>query len=121
MHELAVCQGLMTQVQQVAQRERAIRVTSITLQLGPLSGVEAQLLRDAFPMAAAGSMASGAELIIETMPIRVRCTRCGAESEARPNKLICGQCGDFRTQILSGEEMLLVSLELERGELNHVA
>lgn len=104
----------MTQVELVAQRERANKVTSITLQIGPLSGVEAELLRDAFPIAAAGSVADGAELLIESMPVRVLCSRCGAESEAKVNRLVCGQCGDYRTRVISGEEMLLKSLELER-------
>lgn len=114
MHELAVCQGLMTQVELVAKRENANKVTSITLQIGPLSGVEAILLKDAFPIASAGSIADGAELIIENMPIKVLCSQCGAETEAKPSKLICGQCGDYRTRVISGEEMLLKSLELER-------
>ena len=121
MHELAVCQGLMQQVNQVAARERALRVTSITLQIGPLSGVEAQLLREAFPIAAAGTVAEQAVLLIEDMPIEVECLSCGARSEAKINKLVCGVCGDWRTRLLSGEEMLLKSLELERNESNDAA
>lgn len=121
MHELAVCQGLMSQVEIVVQRERATRVTRIILQIGPLSGVEPELLRDAFPIAAAGSVSEGAELVIESMPVRVRCLSCGAETAARVNRLICGECGDFRTQVISGEELLLKSLELERGDVDNAA
>ena len=114
MHELAVCQGLMQQVEQVAQREAARKVTSIKLAIGPLSGVESELLRDAFPIAAAGSVAAGAELEIETTPIKVQCISCGAETVATMNKLVCGRCGDFRTRLVSGEELLLLSVVLER-------
>ncbi len=59
MHELAVCQALMTQVEQVASREGAARVTAVMLQVGPLSGVEPRLLQDAWPIASAGSIAQG--------------------------------------------------------------
>jgi len=114
MHELAVCQGLMREVERVAREQQAIRVTGITLQIGALSGVEAVLLRDAFPIASAGSVAEGALLQIEQMPIRVQCLECGEESEAQPNRLLCGACGAYRTRLLSGEEMLLKSVELER-------
>jgi len=114
LHELAVCQGLMTQVEAVALRERAQRVTSVTLQIGPLSGVEAQLLREAFPIASAGSVAQDAGLLIETMPIVVECPACGARSEVKPNRLVCAHCGEWRTRLVSGDEMLLKSLELER-------
>lgn len=116
MHELAVCQGLMTQVEQIAQRENAERVTRILLNIGPLSGVEARLLADAFPIASAGSVAEGAQLVIEQLPIRVACLSCGAESDASANRLLCGACGDYRTRLLSGDEMLLTSLELERRQ-----
>jgi len=116
MHELAICQGLMTQVEQIARREHADCVTRILLRIGPLSGVEPALLADAFPIAAAGSIAAGAELVIEPQLVRVRCLSCGAESAASPNRLLCAACGDFRTRLLSGDELLLASLELERRQ-----
>jgi len=112
MHELAVCQQLLLQVDQIAKEKNARLVESITLRLGPLSGVEAHLLTQAFPLAAAGSIAEDAELIIESLPIRVRCQTCGAETDALPNKLVCGACGDYHTQLISGDEMLLASLSL---------
>ena len=114
MHELAVCQALMDQVVQVAQREQARRVTAVTLQIGPLAGVESQLLVDAWPIASAGGIAQGAKLLIEGMPLRVHCLECGADTDAVPNRLLCGECGSFRTRLISGEELLLKSLELER-------
>ena len=51
----------------------------------------------------------------QDLPVRVRCEQCGAETDALPNRLLCGACGDFRTQLLSGDEMLLASLELTRA------
>ena len=77
-------------------------------------GVEPDLLRQAFPIATAGSVADGAELRIEHLPIQVRCLECGAETEAQANRLLCGVCGDYRTRLLSGDEMLLASVELTR-------
>lgn len=114
MHELAVCQALMEQVEDIARRENAARVTAIVLRIGPLSGVEPDLLADAFPIAAAGTTAAGAELKIERPPVRVRCLSCDTESEAAVNRLVCAVCGDYRTRLLSGDELLLASLELER-------
>jgi len=116
MHELAVCQGLMGQVEQIARRENAERITHILLSIGPLSGVEATLLKDAFPIAAAGTVAEDADLAIEEQAVRVKCLSCGAESEASANRLLCAACGDYRTRLVSGDEMLLMSVELERRE-----
>jgi hydrogenase nickel incorporation protein HypA/HybF len=116
MHELSVCTALMQQVERVAREHGAVRVDRILLQIGPLSGVEAPLLQNAFPLAAAGTLAEAAELVIESIPVRVSCTRCGAETEAAPNRLVCGACGDWRTRVVSGEEMLLARLELVEPE-----
>ncbi|MFA7387453.1 MAG: hydrogenase maturation nickel metallochaperone HypA [Thiohalobacteraceae bacterium] len=116
MHELSVCQALVRQLQDLAHQEGAARITKVVVQIGPLAGIEAQLLRHAYPIASAGSLACDAELVIEDLPLRVRCETCGAESDATPNRLLCGACGDYHTQLLSGDELLLAQVELERAE-----
>ncbi len=116
MHELSVCLALMSQVNRIAADHRARRVEKIVLQIGPLAGIEPALLSNAFPLAAAGTVAEDAELVIDHSPVRVKCTVCGIESEASANRLLCGSCGDFRTRVVSGEEMTLVSLELATGD-----
>lgn len=113
MHELSVCMSLLEQVEAIASERTAARVTRIELDIGPLSGVESDLLQNAYPIAVAGTVAESAELVINETPVVVRCTGCGAESEASPNRLVCAACGDFRTRIASGDEMILRSVELE--------
>ena len=114
MHELAICQALMEQVETIAEERDAHSVISIVIGMGPLSGVEAQLLKNAYPIASAGTVAQDAELVIEHLPIKVQCNQCGSESDALPNKLTCKQCGDWRTTLISGDEMMLMSVELEK-------
>jgi hydrogenase nickel incorporation protein HypA/HybF len=112
MHELSVCQGLLDQVAGIARQHQATGVKLIRLRIGPLSGVEPQLLEQAFPLASAGTIAEHAELAIETLAVRVRCETCGAETDAAANRLLCGACGDWHTKLVSGDELLLVSVEL---------
>jgi hydrogenase nickel incorporation protein HypA/HybF len=113
MHELAICQALMNQVENIAAERNARSVVSIVVGMGPLSGVEAQLLKHAYPVASAGTVAEGAELVIESLPVRIKCTQCGSESDALPNKLVCKACGDWRTTLISGDELMLMRVELE--------
>ena len=115
MHELAICQALMNQVESIAAERNARSVVSIVVGMGPLSGVEAQLLKHAYPVASAGTIAEGAELVIEDLPVRIRCTECGSESDALPNKLVCKVCGDWRTTLISGDELMLMRIELEKA------
>lgn len=112
MHELSICRALVAQVTRCVSEHQARGAARITLRIGVLAGVEAQLLRETFPLAAAGSVAQGAEVAIEEVPLRVRCDRCGAVSDAQANRLLCGVCGDWHTRLVSGDEMVLASVEL---------
>jgi len=116
MHELSVCQGLLDRVAGIAREHGGSSVKVIRLRIGPLSGVEPQLLEQAFPLARAGTVAEHAVLAIETQPVRVRCEACGAETEAAPNRLLCGRCGEWRTRLIGGDELLLVGVELHLEE-----
>ena len=113
MHELSVCQGLMRQVDRIAAKNNATRVDRIVLKVGALSGVEPDLLKHAFTIAREGTVSAEAELAIESGPVRVRCTQCGTEGEAAVNRLVCPDCSDWRVDVIEGEELLLLSLEIE--------
>ena len=114
MHELSVCLSLLEQVQAIARERDAGKVTRIELKIGPLSGIEVDLLRNAYPLAAAGTVAVDAELVIDSAEVIVRCSECGAETSAKPNRLLCGSCGDYRTSVVSGDELILQSVELDK-------
>ena len=123
MHELAICQALIGEVTAVARSEHATSVSDIFVSVGPLSGVEHPLMQNAFPLAAAGTVASEAILHLEAMPVRVACSECGKESDVPANRLVCRYCGDWRTQLISGDELLLQRVVLDgrgRGEQQHV-
>lgn len=116
MHELSVCLSLVAQLERIAAEQQSNAVTRLELGVGPLSGVEPALLRHAFPLAVAGTVAEDAVLDIVTTGVRVRCTACGGESDAAPNRLLCPSCGDFRTRVISGDELLLNRVELARAQ-----
>ena len=113
MHELAVAQALVEQVDAVIDQHHAAQASMIRVRIGPLAGVVSELLASAFPLAAAGRRMEHAALEFIHAPIRVHCQTCGAETEAAMNRLICGACGDWHTQVISGDELLLESVELE--------
>jgi hydrogenase nickel incorporation protein HypA/HybF len=111
-HELSVCRALIRQVDEVVRQHRAAGVKAIRLKIGPLSGVEPGLLEQAFPLASKDTVAEGARLVVERPSVRVNCQSCGADSDAAPNRLLCGQCGSPRTRLVGGDELLLAGVEL---------
>jgi hydrogenase nickel incorporation protein HypA/HybF len=116
MHELSICQALMEEVARVAREHRARRVLAVTVRIGPLAGVEPALLESAFPLASAGTLAADSTLRIERAEVRVQCLECDAQSQAAATSLLCASCGSWRVRVLSGEELLLASVELERDD-----
>ncbi len=116
MHELSVCQALIEQVVGIARAHNATAVERVLLRIGPLSGVEPALLMTAYPIAAAGTPAEGAVLEIEQAAVTVRCRACGHEGEVPANRLLCPACGDYHTEMLSGDELLLARVELTAPE-----
>ena len=114
MHELSICRELLAQVAGIA-REHSAQVRRVHLAVGPLSGAEPGLLERAYTIAVAGTVAEGSRLVIDAAPVRVRCNRCGEQTAASANRLLCAACGDWRTQLVSGDELVLVRVELSKA------
>ncbi|MGA9575330.1 MAG: hydrogenase maturation nickel metallochaperone HypA [Lysobacterales bacterium] len=112
MHEMSICQALMDQVEQIAAERGARQVDSIVLSIGPLSGVEPELLTRAYEIARIRTVAENAVLEIRSGPVVVECRSCGASGEARVNSLVCPSCGDWQVDLLQGDELLLLRLEV---------
>lgn len=116
MHEFAICQALLQQLEELVARHGARSVQRLMVQVGPLSGVEPALLSAAFEVARCGGCAQNAELVLESLPLRVRCTVCGTEAQATHDRLSCRACGSSRTQLLSGDELLLRHVEMSMAD-----
>jgi hydrogenase nickel incorporation protein HypA/HybF len=111
-HELSLCDDLLSQVVAIAAQHNAESVESITVQIGALSGVEPLLLESTFALIKVGTLAEEAELIIKTAPVIVLCSKCGTQSEAAANCLLCKACQSHETTLLSGDELILASVAL---------
>lgn len=116
MHELSICQALLSQVTAIAREQGAEAIERIVVEVGPLSGVDAALLARAFEAARIGSCAADAALSINTPQVTVSCLSCGAESHVAPNRLLCDACGGYRTRIIAGDELNLRRVELRVRE-----
>lgn len=103
---------MIAQVEQIAISHGALKVQSVKLRIGPLSGMELPLLEHAYPFASAGTLAEGSILEIERAPLKVKCEACGLDSKVKPNLLTCRMCGSCKTRVVSGEELMLMSVEL---------
>jgi len=115
MHELAICQSLLTEVAKVAAAHGVSRVTRVSIVIGPLSGVEVPQLVRAFDLARLGTVAEAAALAVENSPVVVWCDICERASPVPANALLCGGCGTWKVSLKSGDELLLKRVELVAG------
>jgi hydrogenase nickel incorporation protein HypA/HybF len=107
-----LCDDLLGQVIAIAKQHNAQSVESITVKMGALSGVEPMLLDSAFTMIKVGTVAEHARLILQTEPVIVLCSMCGARSEVAANRLLCNACQSHETTLVSGDELILASVAL---------
>lgn len=110
MHELSIAESVV----RIASRQAdGRRVMKVYMKVGHLRQVVPSALSFSFELVAEGTPVEGAGLDIEEIPASGRCRVCEQESWFDGFPLQCRSCGGFDLEILSGEELLVESLELE--------
>jgi hydrogenase nickel incorporation protein HypA/HybF len=117
MHELAICQALIEQVERIARDNAAAARSGGRRGDRPAGRRRAEVAGTRLSVWAAGTVAEHAVLKFEVVPLKVRCRTCGVESEAAANRLLCGACQDWQVTVISGEEMLLQRVEIETADV----
>jgi len=101
-------------VQREASTHGAAAVTSVRLRIGHLSGVETDSLAFCFDAVKLEQpLTAAAELVIEKVAVKVRCMPCNDEFQAAGHLMTCPSCGGYDTQLLAGEELEIVDIEVE--------
>ena len=115
MHEISLVQGLFQQLADLARQNKMTRVVTVTMQIGPLSGVVADSFRFGFEiLSAEDDLVRGADLIINTTAVTYRCSKCGAGIEStaeRPES--CAECDEIFLLAEGGDELILEKVEME--------
>ena len=112
MHEYSIVQSLIDLAQDNAIQNNAKEVVRLEVKIGVLSGVEIQLLRSAFETFKEGTICEKAEFITKIQQVIVKCRTCKEESELQKDEYICPKCLSGDLEILDGDDMYLMSLEL---------
>ncbi len=78
-----------------------------------MSGIEIHLLQVAFDTFKEGTICDGAEFIVNDQKLKVRCRACKVEYEIDEINYKCAECGHLGMDTTDGEDMYLMSLEME--------
>ncbi|MCL1039193.1 hydrogenase/urease nickel incorporation protein HypA [Shewanella submarina] len=112
MHEYSIVSALIEQCQQHAADNQAKGIARVVVKVGVFSGVEPALLQTAFDTFKLEGICRDAELELKIQNLVLKCRECGADSEPDSRSVVCPACGSFYTQVMDGEDLYLMQLEL---------
>ena len=122
MHELVIIEGILNAVIPEVEKHNVNKVLSIRLKIGEMAGLVPVCLEDYFQAASKGTIAEGAKLEIEKIPVAIHCNDCGyeggmkSEEKDGPRELDfyrCPECGSAAFKITAGREYFVDSVEAE--------
>ena len=112
MHELSICDAIaMTAMKQAGGRP----VIKVTVRIGYLRQVVPDALLFSWDFVSEATDLKDAELVIEQVPAVVECAECQVRTNLDMPIVACGACGSFDVALLSGEELLVASIDVVEG------
>lgn len=113
MHELALAGEVIKLAEYEAEKNKAFSVSEITLEIGSMTGIQADALENAIGILSEGSILEKASLNIIRSKGRGKCPVCGMEFEMEHRMATCPDCNSYTSKINGGNEFRLVSLIIE--------
>lgn len=113
MHEYSIVQNLLDLCEQNAVANGATKIHKVIVGIGEMSSVEPSLLKTAFDTFKQDTIADSAVMDIQRLPLKAECFDCGADFVPTMFNFICPNCSSPNTKLVSGDELLLLSLEIE--------
>ena len=117
MHEMGIAMEIVEIAKaSIPEEMKGARIQRVNLQVGKLSAIVADSLRFCFDLIIKDSPLDGAELVIEELPVVVRCKDCNAQWTVDEPVFTCRQCQGGNIDILSGRELDIKSIEIEEED-----
>ncbi|MCM2369700.1 hydrogenase maturation nickel metallochaperone HypA/HybF [Aporhodopirellula aestuarii] len=113
MHEMSLVRSLIRQVDLIAAENGGGSVREVSVEIGPLSGVESELVQSAFDQVIAESHESPMTLTIRETPLVVHCLQCEDDCEIDNFIFRCLRCGSGHVRVIRGDEFRIASITLD--------
>lgn len=113
MHEMAIAKSIIDIAIAAAEKAGARKVTRVNVIAGELRGIIPLQLTYCFGLMAENTIASGAQLGLEIVPISGKCRRCDETFVVKDYRYICPKCQSEDVQTVSGTELRVKDIEVE--------
>ncbi len=109
MHEFSLATEVVNLVSREAKKNKAQSVEEVTIEVGSLSGVEADAFESALELVVPDTILAKAQIIIIRKKGRGRCISCELEFDMDQRMDTCPDCFSFPSEVTGGEEFRVVS------------
>ena len=122
MHEFSFAYNIFKIAEATAIKHNAKKITEVQLEIGELTLIVPDLLKRSFEMATTGSIAEGAELVIEILPGKIKCRDCGKDSSVTLSEesyltglqlFQCKHCQSKNTEIIDGKKANIKNVKIQ--------
>ena len=118
MHEMGIALEIINiATASIPEDVKDARVARVNLMVGKLSAVVPDSLRFCFEVAGKDTALADAELVIEEIPVQIRCQACRTDWTADTPVFRCPTCDSGLVQIVSGRELDIRSIEIEEDDV----
>ena len=115
MHELSVVKSILDICLRYAKTNEAFKIISIELKIGELSDLEPIWIQRYFDLVSRNTIAEGAKLKIERIPVILRCSECSDTFSFNVREIDgidCPRCGSKKCTVISGREYFIGNMEV---------
>ena len=122
MHEFAFAYNIFKVAEATALKYNAKKISEVYLEIGELTLIVPDLLKQSFMMATQGSIAEGAILKIEIIPGKIQCRECSKISTVTLNQeaqltglqlFQCKYCKSKNTEIIDGKKANVKNIKIQ--------
>jgi len=119
MHELPITKSIFRSVVSKAESAGAVSVRRVVLEAGILRDYIPEMVQKYWDYISKGSIAEGAKIEMRELDAVAKCGNCGNEytiTRETINDAHCPACGYRYGRLLSGNELHIVGIEIERNK-----
>ena len=123
MHELSMAEAIVETVLDVAKKNDAQEIVEVTIEVGELTMLNPEQVKFLLGVLAEDTLIEGAEIIIEDVPVEIKCRNCEftglANTDGSDHYLaivLCPKCDERNVEILKGRECNVKTIKIEKSD-----
>jgi hydrogenase nickel incorporation protein HypA/HybF len=116
MHEMSIVEGLLEAVTKECESHPGAKVVSVRVRVGALRLVVPEVMESCYASATLGTALENSRLVVESVAATARCPQCRHEFAVQEQWFECPQCRAIGGELLTGQELDLVNIELAEPE-----